>query len=81
MASISSSGRRDLKLGTELIRSSGSAPIVGASGVKDEKIWEAGDDWATLTGEVYWSKSKTSAANRRAADTAVKVCIAHWLKI
>jgi hypothetical protein len=63
------------------IRSSGSAPVVGAGGVKDEKIWEAGDDWATLTGEVYWSKSKTSTANRRAADTAVKVCFAHWLKI
>jgi hypothetical protein len=43
MASISSSGRRDLKLGTESIRSSGSALVVGAGGVKDEKIWEADD--------------------------------------
>jgi hypothetical protein len=27
---------------------------------RDEKIWEEGDGWAKLTGEVYWNDKATA---------------------
>jgi hypothetical protein len=74
MAAKSSWEQRDLKLGAESIRSSGSAPIVGGGGMKDDKVWQAGDNWAMLTIEVLWRPVMKSPASRRTVHAPL-VCI------
>jgi hypothetical protein len=45
---------------------------------RDEKIWEEGDGWAKLTGEVYWNDTVTarSKASMR-YSTAPQVILLH----
>jgi hypothetical protein len=45
---------------------------------RDEKIWEEGDGWAKLTGEMYWNDTATarSKASMR-YSTAPQVILLH----
>jgi hypothetical protein len=38
---------------------------MGDDGLRDDKAWEEGDDWPTLTSEVLWRLATTSLIKKK----------------